>query len=629
MSRGITEKLPFQLAFKKKVSTSGFKDSANVYDCAIGGVPFLYGIDANNPLTRSTAQFRKQQLDVSVEPGEQSLTGWWIRSQSSFHWGAGLLHGDPELDESAPFRYYTSEGVDIWTEGQVSMLKKTTKIKTATGANKIVTGLMSGNERYYRVDGDDVYSGTTAGVETQELTGAGNNITDIVCDGKDVYVATLADVKKIPNGDGVPVVMWNMPPAANHVAIGWVKQRAILGVDNKLHSPDFSSAVLPAAVYTHPNASWIWTDIDEGPEAIYASGYVGSESCVVRLTLDNTGAVPTLVNATVVTNLPNGEIIHCMKSYLGKYLAIGTSKGVRIAEILSGGRLEAGPLIETSAAVKSIAARGTFFYAAYSNGMNGGTSGLLRIGLSSLLPSGRFPYATDLRSHVAGEVTSVAVFPTSDELVFGLTDSGVWKEHSTDLETTGFLQTARQRYNTVWPKLFKRFNVRGDFSGSCTVSTVDEDGVETSIVSLTDATNQELDLGINYPDDPQEFLSLKFTFNRHATDATTGTIIRSYQLKAIPGGPRPRQITVPLRCFDFETDENNQKHGHKGWALERLNDIESMDNDGDVVLFQELKVGRSTLCTIEAIEFRQTFPYGVSDSTYGGVLTVVLRTLST
>lgn len=624
----IAKKLPFQLAFKKKSSTGGYKDVLNAYDVAIGGIPFTYGIDPNTPLVRSTAEFRKQQLDVSTEPGEQSLTGWWIRSQSSWHWGAGLKYGDPELDESATFRYFSSEGVDVWTEGQASMLKKTSLLHAATGPVKMVTGLVSGVEKYFRVSADDVISGTSAGTESIVLTGTGDNITDIATDGDDVYVSTLAHITKIPHGSGSPVVMWDTP-ATNHVSIGWVKQRIVCGVDNSIYVPNFASTTLPTAVYSHPNEDFIWTSIDEGPTAIYVAGNVGSESCIVKLALDNTGAVPTLSNATVVCALPTGEIVQCIKSYLGAYMAIGTSKGVRVCQILSDGRIEAGPLIETSAPVKSLAARDTYFLAGYSNGMSDGTSGLLRISLKQLLPNSRFAYATDLRAHINGDVTSLAVLSTSNQVLFGITDSGVWKEHATDLEPQGFLQIASQRFNTVWPKLFKRFNVRGEFVGACTVSTIDTDGVETSIVSLTESINQELDLGINYPDDPQEALSLKFTFNRSESDPTVGTVIRSYQLKAIPGGPRPRQITIPLLCYDFEKDENNQSHGHKGFALERLSEIEALDSAGDAVLFQELKIGRSALCTIEALEFRQSYPYGRDGSNYGGLLTIVLRTLST
>jgi hypothetical protein len=622
----IRKKLPFQLAFKKTTASSSYEDLYNAYDIALGGIPFLYKIDAQNPLTRSTAQFRKQQLDTSREPGEQSLSGWWLRSQASFHLGAGIRYGDPELDESAPYRFRESEGVDVWTPGQVTLLPSTELLKSATGTIRMITATDNGTEKYYRVEGADLYQGTADGVETMVLDGT-QAILDITTDGSDVYVATTSAVTKIPNGSGVADPMWTLTSAAS-VTLGWVKQRMVLGVDNAIYVPTFDSDTLPTAVYEHPNESWVWTDIVEGPEAIYISGGVGAESVIIRLALDNTGAVPTLTAATVVAAFPSGEQVTCMHSYLGTYLGIGTNKGFRVAQISDGGGLQYGPLIETESPVRAVAARGNHFLVGYANAFSDGTSGLMRVELRNQLASGAFPYATDLQVHSSGQVDSIAILSTSDLALIGVTDAGLYKEEASTLEEQGYLITARQRFNTVWPKLFKRFNVRGTFAGPMTVSTIDSNESEISIISVSVNTDQSTDLAINYPDTPQEFLSLKFTLHRNPNDDTEGTIFRSYQLKSLPGGPRPRQFTLPLLCMDFERDRFEHEHGHVGYALERLEGIEAFDSSGDAVLFQDLVTGEGYLVTIEAMEFRQIDPPSSGDSRWGGVLTVALRTLS-
>jgi hypothetical protein len=622
----IRERLPFRLSFRVKSSATSYTDLYNAYDVAIGGIPFLLKVTPDTPLVRQTAPFRKEQLDTSAEPGEQTLTGWWLRSQSSFHWGAGLKFGDPELDDSAPFRFHSSEGVNVFTEGQVTLLPKTTLIKAASGSVKMVAGVYSGTDVYYRVEGSDVFRGTADGTESLVLDGSAT-ITDIATDGDDVYVATLSGIYKIDHGSGIPTLAWNVT-ATNHVSLGWVKQRIVTGIDNKIYVPTFGTPTLPTAIYSHPNEDWIWNDIDEGPTSIYVSGYVGSESCIVRLGLDNTGAVPTLTNATVVGNVPTGELIKCIKSYLGAFLAIGTSRGVRIADILSDGRLSTGPLIETPSSVEAVSARGNSFLCAYSDSLSDGTSGLLQVNLSTKLSSGKYPYATDLRAHVAGTVDSVCLLGLSDRIIFGVANHGVYIEHLTDLETQGFLQTAAIRYNTVWPKLFKRFNVRGSFPGSLTVSTIDDVDTETTIVSVSESTSLTEDLAINYPDSPQGFISLKFTLNRDIDDATQGSLLHSYQVKAIPGGPRPRLISLPLLCADYERDGDEKPRGHRGFAMERLNDLEALDSAGDVVLYQDLKLGTSILCTIEQIEYRQIISPGRDGSRSGGILTIILRTLS-
>ena len=622
----IRKRLPFQLAFKQASASSNYEDLLGAYDVAIGGIPFLLKIDERNPLVRSTAQFRKQQLDTSLEPGEQSLSGWWLRSQSSFHLGAGIKYGDPELDESAPFRFFESEGVNPWTAGQVTLLPATSLLKSATGAVKIVTGMDTGVEKYYRVDGADVYQGTAAGVETIVLNGS-DAILDITTDGSDVYIATSDDIMRIPHGSGTPVQAWDLTTVTS-AAIAWVKQRMVAGLDNAIYVPSFAGTALGTAVYTHPNDDWTWSDIAEGPEAIYVSGGVGSESVIIRLSLDNTGAVPTLTTATVVADFPRGEVVTSLKSYLGTYLGIGTNKGFRVALFRDGGGLEYGPLIETPSPVQCIEARGNHFVCGYTSGFSDNTSGLLRVELRTQLPTGGFPYATDLQAHISGSVDSIALLPTSNLILFGVTDSGIYKESATVLEEEGFLTTPRQRFNTVWPKLYKRFNVRGDFSGPMTVSTIDESDNEITIVSLSSSTDQRADLAINYPDSPQEFLSLKFTLHQNPTDETEGTVLRSYQLKALPGGPRPRQFALPLLCFDYERDRHETPRGYTGFAMERLEALAELDSSGDAVLLQDLSTNTALLCTIEAMEFRQVDPPALQGSKWGGVLTVALRTLS-
>ena len=81
-------------------TTSIWQNTDIAYDTAIGGMPFIYAISDSRPYIRQTAPFRKDQFDNQTEPGEQSLTGWWIRSQSSFHYGDGITFYDPTSNNS-------------------------------------------------------------------------------------------------------------------------------------------------------------------------------------------------------------------------------------------------------------------------------------------------------------------------------------------------------------------------------------------------------------------------------------------------------------------------------------------------------------------------------------------------
>ena len=78
-------------------STPLYTNTSNIYDIAIGGQPFLLGASDKYPYQRQTATYRKQQFDNTKEVGEQSFEGWWLRSQSSFHLGAGINYLDHYL----------------------------------------------------------------------------------------------------------------------------------------------------------------------------------------------------------------------------------------------------------------------------------------------------------------------------------------------------------------------------------------------------------------------------------------------------------------------------------------------------------------------------------------------------
>ena len=127
----ISEGLPFVLS--NPAGSTTYTATGYAYDIAIAGLPFFISPLDDSPYRRVTAQYRKQQIDQSREPGEQTLTGWWLRSQSSFHFGQGIKFFEPIQDESLRFQYTNSKGMDVWTRGQVTLLKNVDSQHTVTG----------------------------------------------------------------------------------------------------------------------------------------------------------------------------------------------------------------------------------------------------------------------------------------------------------------------------------------------------------------------------------------------------------------------------------------------------------------------------------------------------------------
>jgi hypothetical protein len=127
----ISERLPSVLS--NPAGSTTYTPTGYAYDIAIAGLPFFITPLDESPYRRVTAQYRKNQFDTSREPGEQSLTGWWLRSQSSFHFGQGIKFYEPAQDESLRFQYTESKGLDVWTKGQATLLKKAFAQHTVTG----------------------------------------------------------------------------------------------------------------------------------------------------------------------------------------------------------------------------------------------------------------------------------------------------------------------------------------------------------------------------------------------------------------------------------------------------------------------------------------------------------------
>ena len=127
----ITERIPVLLS--NPAGSTTYTPTGYSYDIAIAGLPFFITPLDDSPYRRVTAQYRKNQFDTSREPGEQTLTGWWLRSQSSFHFGQGIKFFEPAQDESLRFQYTESKGLDVWTKGQATLLKKSDSQHVVTG----------------------------------------------------------------------------------------------------------------------------------------------------------------------------------------------------------------------------------------------------------------------------------------------------------------------------------------------------------------------------------------------------------------------------------------------------------------------------------------------------------------
>ena len=617
------------------------------YDVAIEGMPFIAAISDERPYIRQTAPFRKQQFDNQAEPGEQSLTGWWLRSQSSFHYGAGIKFYEPAQDESLRFQFNKSKGVDIWEKGQVTLLNNTTQVSTSsvsTSAAKVLTANDGTNDIFFIADGPDIkkmsLSADTPTVSTYTLVTSPHTLDflAIATNGVKYYAADNARIHTGNLGgatnDGH---IYNLSGPVASIALGYVKQRLIAGTKAKLYELDTTQTTtpgghsLPTALYTHPSADWTWTAIAEGPQAIYAAGYNRTSSSIYKITIDdsttNSLGFPELNVPTVTVDLPAGEQIYAFDVYLGTYAVICTNKGVRVGVVDTNGDISYGPVLFTDAACKSVAFRDKFAYVATTID---GEAGLIRIDLTHTVEDGGliFPWAWDLvASNTAVGASNVAFLGNTDRAGFVVPGVGFFYEKNTEKVSSGYLQTGFVRYNTLEDKNFKRVVGRGDLAyGSIAIQSRDEDDTLYDIITYTAAVGTP-EANINQPSVPKEYLSLKFILSRDASDSTKSPIFTGYQIKSVPATPRNRLIQIPLFCYDTETDKYNIQIGYEDRAYERLGQLETIEQDGDIVTFQDFRVGETFQCLIEEIQFTSLTPPDKRFTGFGGIIQLTIRTV--
>ena len=716
-------------------TTSIWQNTDIAYDTAIGGMPFIYAISDSRPYIRQTAPFRKDQFDNQTEPGEQSLTGWWIRSQSSFHYGDGITFYDPTSSNSGTpehYRYAESKGVNVWDIGQVTLLNDVDPEHITTGATQsngkvnqklrsIEWNDTSGVLLKDEYDVDKISSTGTVTHFVDYNAGSDYPVFDICDDGTTAYWVTnrtsgsprLYVYKKaltLTSADAETQMFTDAGVTVTNAVMEFVKERIVMCVNNKVYEFAPNASAMPTALYTHPSSSHVYTSVAASGTSIYISGYNGIQSTILRFTLSSAGVMPTLTSAVVAAEFPVGEIVHKIHYYLG-YMMIGTNLGIRVAQVSDDGSINYGPLIvETTQPCYDFTSRDHYVWCATSVD---GEPGLIRIDLSAEIETLRFAWANDLYyTGVTGHQTTACAFANgTDQLWFATTantvggtitnkamtagvatlttasahglvaGSSVWvqgvdsnfnsttsawtltsattttftytsavtatvtstavtsttalanvpgstySEDETQLAPTGYLQTGFIRYNTLEPKNYKRLVARGDFTkGSMTLETVDAEGTEYDHISY-DSSVPPVEVSTNQPQDAQEYVAYKFIFFRDGTTASLGPIMKGYQAKATIATPRQRVMRFPVYCYDVETDRYNVQVGYEGRAFDRISQLESIEENGDVVTWQDLTTGESRQCVIEQISFTRLTPPDRGFTGYGGVIDITIRTV--
>jgi hypothetical protein len=413
----------------------------------------------------------------------------------------------------------------------------------------------------------------------------------------------------------------------------WVKSRIIAAKANALYDLTLVGGALSSAtpLYEHPDATFEWTGVAEAPGAILASGKSNGYGFIYKFSLTDpgAGASPVVGGASQVADFPPGEEIYAIKSYLSTYLAIGTSRGVRIGVMDADGNLQYGPLtVETTQPVRALGARDSYVYAGIEADLDG-VSGCARIDLSQPTDDLRYAYAYDANSHVTGQVTGVGFLGNTDRVALGVLGHGVYLQSATLYEETGYVQSGRIRFGTSEPKAFNRAKIRAQIPADCgvTISTIDPSGSVESIIRMGDSWNTDEDITLKtIADSGQSYAQILIALDS-SDDGLRTPILEAFQIKATPLPRIQRTIQYPIIIEDIEQDRNGNKVGKAGGAAIRLALLEDLEQGRSVITVQDFTNNESYSAQIRKIEFLRDTPPSRNRKNFGGIAKVTVLKL--
>lgn len=378
-------RIPFKISGRSTSSSGLFVQSNIQYDYAVGGVPFLSATSDQRPDTESTVEQRKQQFENYEDPGEYSLQQWWLRSQTSFIGGAGVIYQDPDTQgQHKNLRYSKSIGCDPFTNVDYMLLQK--EFNNCTTLNNFtsntgpaycrVTGNVNFGDFVFIAQGNNwvinpigtsnipsgpVGSGTwlinpsasaasflQGGMAVLGNTGQqssyayvlmqdpGNSANSGVYRLHQPLTGTPASEKIYAGAVSSVPNTWN--PATYHpYTIAASRGSIFFGVDNKLYVLDpyiaTGSNPLPTVSAQLPQGQSI-VSITDGPDATYIGANGVNQGFIYKTLVDSTTGAVNGVQLTAV--LPFGELVCDAQAYINTYMVITTTTGVRVGTFTPG-----------------------------------------------------------------------------------------------------------------------------------------------------------------------------------------------------------------------------------------------------------------------------------------------------
>lgn len=596
----------------------------DVFPVAINGRAYMLDMKSNEFARQFDARVR-DSVDQSAEPGESAINpqGLWRRSQSSWHYGAGQTFSDTA--DAEPYRFHSSKGIDIWDRGQLNLLPDTTQVLSSVNTNLYMA---TADTRLYVTDGQTLKYTSNLSTFTTVTGTAASALYSIASDGYNVFYSYAnGDIDQTNAGIGTSSSYITGIEAG---VMAFAKGRLMVagqGVDKRkiwnITTTPGSSANNPGALFTHPNTNFEWVGFAGGQNFIYCAGFAGNKSLIYKTQIRADGTALDI--PTVAAELPQGEIVSSIDAYLG-YIIIGLNSGLRFCSADNDGNLVVGPLIKTPNAVKAFAAIAEYIYYGWTN-FDSVSTGIGRMNIADQVATNQPSYASDLMVTGQGSVLDIHEYELSP--VFTVSGMGMYTKHSTNLVSSGYLDTGVYRWGVPDAKFVPKWDLRteplrgtvrisgayntGDDAGDSSFNTI---GTMTA-AGLLEATFDGAELKVYE-------VEARITMTRSSTDASLGPTVTRWMARAYAAPLRSQVFSVPLLLHHVVTPSNGKDY----WVNveDERSRLEDLVLNPRVVTYQEGSKNYSVI--VEDIRWQPMKAYDAHRPwDWDGTCTVVMRSV--
>lgn len=524
--------------------------------CSIDGQPYV--VEWRGARIQ-TVDATRELVDQGPEPGEQTLApnAAWRRTGEDFVLGAGQTWFDLN-EESTRRRFRHGQGIDPWDRRAVKLQKSalgssTDDSRLANTSWAAAAAMCVANAKLFVSVGPDMKEITdptaASWAQTTRLTfGFVNPITSVASDGVRLWACTgLNRIQEWNASTNTANTTFSASANWAYLLV-YAAGRLLAAGDSTTAAVlyELSASGKRTDVWTHPSSLWRWTAATAAPNGIYIAGEQGDGSDIYLVT--NTDATGALAAPFVVASLPQGENVTALCHY-GGVMVIGTSRGIRLANIGGNGFLNYGPLLEMPDPVITLEPQGEYVWFNYADPNDVNNQGLARLSLarftSPLVPA----WCPDLVGTSAGGWQTTTVTTCNGRRYFGMVKTGVgngtryFGEDADDYVPSGVLHTGRITYGIPDPKVYSAFSIgmeplaAGQTIGA---SITTEEGASVPLPSTAGTKRHRWTTDIT-----DEWVDVAITLTRGATtDATP--ILHRWTMEALPVAQRTHEVWLPV-----------------------------------------------------------------------------------